>query len=630
MNHKYNKLFFYNFHITSLCFIAFLLCVLLALSGCSAGKKNGKDTVWKLECIKPVAFSSVFSAGDSKMVINCADYDKGITTLQLVDALDDAVLEEVTVDGIWDLKEQTFSDGRFAICNRETNEWKFLSSSLKDIGAWDAENVDGYFSYDASTYYYIKDDELCWKNLKSGEGGKLSTPLDLRISSITSYEAESGKLLMQFLLSPYSSDCGTAIYNIDEGTLEMLQEDRYQMSFNGGEICMLTFDNDKMGYSALYENKGKYYFADADIFSENSGYVFTIEGSPFLMGIKSENSTLYQLGKSVSSCDLSELGVNGEMHSVCYLTDAKLLVGAVYKDGAFHFYRMDPEGLPFTELGKPDAAKSPMVVDDELAKNYWGDVYGSLVANNLKEARKYADKIEEKYGVKILLSSQCKETAAFCEYPIDLTDTMDETEEVKNICRMLEALDRSLGLYPKGFTEQFRNSRGDGGLCFLIVGHIETGFGAEGVTYERYGWQYIALDSNQTFGLEGIVCHELWHATENYILSRDYTAFTLDKWSELNPKGFAYYQDATQTDPNQKWTLYNSAIEDIYFVDSYACVDQKEDRARIMEFIMAYEDESKVLIKSPHIRKKLEIMCSAVRNTFDTSGWKDVRWERLL
>ena len=271
-----------------------------------------------------------------------------------------------------------------------------------------------------------------------------------------------------------------------------------------------------------------------------------------------------------------------------------------------------------------------MVVDDELAKNYWGDVYGSLVANNLKEARKYADKIEEKYGVKILLSSQCKETAAFCEYPIDLTDTMDETEEVKNICRMLEALERGLGLYPKGFTEQFRDSRGDGGLCFLIVGHIETGFGAEGVTYERYGWQYIALDSNQTFGLEGIVCHELWHATENYILSRDYTAFTLDKWSELNPKGFAYYQDATQTDPNQKWTLYNSAIEDIYFVDSYACVDQKEDRARIMEFIMAYEDESKVLIKSPHIRKKLEIMCSAVRNTFDTSRWKDVRWERLL
>ena len=39
----------------------------------------------------------------------------------------------------------------------------------------------------------------------------------------------------------------------------------------------------------------------------------------------------------------------------------------------------------------------------------------------------------DKYGVKILLSSQCKETAAFCEYPIDLTDTMDETEEVKNM-----------------------------------------------------------------------------------------------------------------------------------------------------------------------------------------------------
>ena len=45
---------------------------------------------------------------------------------------------------------------------------------------------------------------------------------------------------------------------------------------------------------------------------------------------------------------------------------------------------------------------------------------------------------------------------------------------------------------------------------------------------------------------------------------------------------------------------------------------------------MAREDEAERLIQSPFIRQKLQIMCNAVRRAFDTTGWEDVRWERLL
>lgn len=72
------------------------------------------------------------------------------------------------------------------------------------------------------------------------------------------------------------------------------------------------------------------------------------------------------------------------------------------------------------------------------------------------------------------------------------------------------------------------------------------------------------------------------------------------------------------------------ARPNVYFVDSYACVDEKEDRARIMEYFMTHDDEAELLIQSPAIRKKLELMCRAIRSTFDTSSWENVRWERLL
>ena len=45
---------------------------------------------------------------------------------------------------------------------------------------------------------------------------------------------------------------------------------------------------------------------------------------------------------------------------------------------------------------------------------------------------------------------------------------------------------------------------------------------------------------------------------------------------------------------------------------------------------MTYEEESQILIQSPFIRQKLQMMCDATRSAFDTTGWEDVRWEQLL
>ena len=103
-----------------------------------------------------------------------------------------------------------------------------------------------------------------------------------------------------------------------------------------------------------------------------------------------------------------------------------------------------------------------------------------------------------------------------------------------------------------------------------------------------------------------------------------------DEWNALNPEGFEYYWDATLVNNAHEWTLYSGNIANVYFADSYACVDEKEDRARIMEYFMTHDDEAELLIQSPAIRKKLELMCRAIRSTFDTSSWENVRWERLL
>lgn len=611
--------------------LLFVLCFLIIISGCgkeTADKKKTWEPVTFIQCIQPSVLNSLYPASGSKVAVSQADYENDRTTVQLLDVKMDAVCHEITLDGVWDVKEQAFSDGRLALCRRETNTWKFLSATLGELGEWNAENVDGFFSYDGNTYYYLRDHVLYRQSVGVNDSGKVILPYDLRLLELTAFDAPSGTMVMQFFLSPYGSECGTAVYNIATGSFTMLQKDRYRVTFRKDAVCLLNFDNEKMGYSVTFGGGDRFFFADAGIFSDTAGDLYTIPGSPYLMGITSAHSTLYAADKQINSCPLSNCGIEGEMHSVCYLPDEQVLVGAVYQEGVFRLYVIDPTQIPFTEGVNVASVASPFLVDEALAQSYREAVAGAPVTESLQDARKYADTLEEKYGVKILLSSQCKDAAALCDRALTLTDTMSADDELSCVVTMLEALDRSLALYPKGFPAQFRNGEGDGGLCFLPVEHIESDY--LGCAYERFEWQYIALDVNTSYSPDSVICHEIWHATENHIRSRDYTALPMDEWDALNPKGFSYTGYDIQRDDTYPGLLYTSLPEEIHFVDSYSCVARTEDRARIMEYIMTCEDEARILMKSPFIRKKLQMMCDAVRNTFDTTGWGNVRWERLL
>ena len=127
------------------------LIFLLLVSGCGAEHMQKREPVAQLQCVQPAALSSLRPASGAQVAVSWADYETERTTVLLADVNRDTVCQEITLDGVWDLKEQAFSDGRFALCQRETNTWRFLSASLEDLGTWSAESVDGYSSYDGST-----------------------------------------------------------------------------------------------------------------------------------------------------------------------------------------------------------------------------------------------------------------------------------------------------------------------------------------------------------------------------------------------------------------------------------------------------------------------------------------------
>lgn len=606
------------------------LCLVLTLAGCGGEKPLLDQPVKTLSCVQSAAMPTLLPLGDGRVMAGWVDYDRQLTSLAVVDIATDRTVSYRELEGCWELQEQQFSDGRAVLFNWEASTWQFVGADLADIGTFSSDQTGGFFSLDGSRYYFVQDDVLCRADVAGGQTERVALETDMRFMDVAGRYPDSDTLFLHCLLSPYSTESGTAILNVETGAYTMLQKDWYEPNCGAEGPEFLQFDNETMGYDVLYASEGRYYRADAALLHADEADILPAFGSAYLLGV-AQDTTLYRLESGISACLLQEEQLGGALRNAVWLPE-QVLVGCVYGGGAFHLTAIDPAQLTFTQVSDGIAVDDPMAVDTALTEVYWNSLNGQPLPATLQEARDYADQLEERYGVTILLSAQGQEACeAVWDAVVTTTDQWPLEDEPYAIARTLEALDRALALYPEGFFRQMRNTMGEGGVRFIPVGHIENDVNAVGLTYETYGWQNIYIDVTlDTF--ESVICHEIWHATEGVISYRDWVSFDPGNWSVCNPDGFFYNEDVEDADPNpSRWTFnYEMDAQNVYFVDAYARTNAKEDRARIMEYVMANEDLAGALMQSPYITQKLEIMCQAIRNSFDTSAWGDLRWERLL
>lgn len=596
----------------------------------TASPEPEPEAVESLDCLRPDALPTFLPAENGSVLACRTDYEANTTQLALIDIAGDLVIDSRILEGSWSLYEETFTDGGFALRDIDNHIWKFVDKELEDAGEFPASDMNGVFSHDRSAYYSLTDSVLCRFDVAGSTMQRVETDPELRFLQIVSIHPNKDIIALHFRLSAYDSACGTAILNITTGEYISIREELYQPYWSEELCCLPSFDYEQMGYAITFgSEQDGFRYADASVFRGENSELLTVDGSPFLLAV-GEDTTLFSLGDSVLSCSLSEAGMEGELRSACWIPSKSRIICTTFREGNFLLYSVYPDKLSMAEAAAAEQVESPLSVQTELADAYWNELSGGELPDSLLEARQYANRLEEEYDVRILLSSQCAGACELSVYEMTTTDLMGFGNEAREICRALESLEQSLALYPDGFFSQFKNDMGEGGIRFLPVGAIVSDHGVIGVSFENNYWHNIAIDVRMD-ELNSTICHEIWHATEDKILSADHTYFDPDIWAALNPEGFSYYGQTAFTDPDQeRWTLFGTGDEEIYFVDSYARVNEREDRARIMEFIMTKDEYCRALMSSPAISQKLRIMCSAIRGCFDTTQWNDVRWERFF
>ena len=287
------------------------------------------------------------------------------------------------------------------------------------------------------------------------------------------------------------------------------------------------------------------------------------------------------------------------------------------------------------DAAEQEYTKLPEGQDVETLEEFQSKTCGEA----LKAQREKADKLEEKYGVTILIGDEVLNVEVLGDSWSSVEADMPE-DYPQELDGALDELDNWMSVYPEGFFEKFRTDDNPGGYRVLLVEDFD---GNENADNEKAGMTFTSSDHidialRRDSVDQSTMDHETWHAVELLVGSEN--PFDEDAWNKFNPEGFEYFNgdylngEEPQGEEYEKYLSgYYSRKKNYkngYFVRVYSETDPREDRATIMEIVCPSSVMSGIyrmdeeIEKYPHIKAKLDFMAEWSRQYFGYVYWDEM------
>ena len=594
------------------------------------------EAITYLDCISYDVFPQLLSLGGGRVIASRNTYNpvQGIINcMEIINVYTNEVEAKAVKAHTMELVLQNFSDGAILMAEPDSGMFYVYDQTLTMKRSFAAPNLDGFFTYDRSGYYFIQDSVLHCMNVADGSIRPVDMELRLRFETLLSIHHEQERLVAKVYLSDHGTECGIAVIDAATGKVELLRDDLTHVWLTDEMFYGLEMNSGELSYDVYYGSLGAgevLRIPTQQLYAGSVSYA-VVPGCHYLVRLLApddgdRSTTIYDLANGAVAVELAAYDFNTASFSNIYLQEENLLLGyysqkepkdetsTLPPKETFHLVLINPEKLTFGPGATPETAPWQERVDRTAVETAEVAVPDALAA-----VRAQADKLEKKYGIEILIGHQAMTAAGHSLYTVAVNEDPNQIEGA------LQVLDAALAQYPQGLPAQLRNGAGEGGLSFCLTGAIKGGLKPAGFTQQCRDRYELVLDITAFEELDKTIHHEMWHAIEMY-LSAD--TFQTEQWNACNPEGFDYYGSYDKGYLQlTKWTFTGGAA-DVYFVDPYARINGREDRACIMESIMTGLGDTIATI--PALKEKLQIMADAIRNGFDDAGWSDVWWEQYL
>ena len=244
-----------------------------------------------------------------------------------------------------------------------------------------------------------------------------------------------------------------------------------------------------------------------------------------------------------------------------------------------------------------------------------------------------ASDLEERYGVRIVLGTNIpSEFSDYAAQPVTDAPVIDGS---------LSVLDNVLSLYPDGYFDALKGSYYRD-IAFYLTGPLTPHNADSNISNagafatESDGVMQLAFDLYDDLSPDTVI-HELTHAADYRFLGEG--IWDEEAWNSMNPEGFSYYEayidengESYETVGSPDHTAMDGwPADEVYFIDPYSKTYAMEDRARLMENLLAGSSPYKYCFSGEHVREKLGFYFRFLRKTLGDESWPSLTsWEEAM
>lgn len=206
-----------------------------------------------LNCVELDVFPELLSLGNGLVVASRNTYSElqgRINETLIIDIYKDEVVAKSVRAHSMELVQRKFADGAIVMAEPDSGKFFVFDRNLSVKSTFSAPNLDGYFSTDRSSYYYVQEAALYRMDVATGKSAAVDC--GLRFRSLVGIHPEKDILVARINLAEQGSDFGVAVVDGKTEEILLLRDDLAHVWLMDDRFGAVAMNSKNLSYDVYY------------------------------------------------------------------------------------------------------------------------------------------------------------------------------------------------------------------------------------------------------------------------------------------------------------------------------------------------------------------------------------------